>query len=145
MARSTRFISQTAPISTANTHLCVSNKTCVLSGEVISGQKLGRTLGIPTANLELPEGVVCPRPGVYACKTGEHMAVTNVGNRPTVGGSGITVEPWILDFEGDLYGKNLTLEFHAFLRPEQKFGSLEELQEEIRKNAAQTREFFGKK
>ena len=117
----------------------------VLSGQVVTGRRLGRTMGIPTANLALQPGIVVPRSGVYACKIGEHLAVTNVGTRPTVGGSGITVEPWILDFEGDLYGKNLTLEFHAFLRPEQKFDSLEKLQEEIRKNAAQTREFFGKK
>lgn len=117
----------------------------VLSGQVVTGRQLGRTMGIPTANLALRSGIVVPRSGVYACKTGEHMAVTNVGNRPTVGGHHVTVEPWILDFEDDLYGKNLTLEFYAFLRPEQKFGSLEELQGEIRKNAAQTREFFGKK
>ena len=117
----------------------------ILTGKVIAGQQLGRTLGIPTANLLLPEGVVCPKLGVYACKMGEYLAVTNVGVRPTVEGRGITVEPWILDFEGDLYGKELTLGFYAFLRPEQKFGSLEELQAEIRKNALQTRKFFGKK
>lgn len=117
----------------------------ILTGKVIAGQQLGRTLGIPTANLLLPEGVVCPKLGVYACKTGEYLAVTNVGVRPTVEGRGITVEPWILDFEGDLYGKELTLGFYAFLRPEQKFGSLEALQAEIRKNALQTRDFFGKK
>lgn len=116
----------------------------ILSGEVVSGQGLGRTLGIPTANLQVPEGVIVPKHGVYACKAMEHPAVTNVGCRPTVSGSGVTVEPWILDFEGDLYGKELTLEFHGFLRSEQKFDSLEELQAEIRKNAAQTREIFGK-
>ena len=68
--------------------------------------------------------------------------MTNVGNRPTVNGSHITVEPWILDFAGDLYGKTITLEFHQFLRPERKFDSLNELQTEIRKNARQTREYF---
>lgn len=116
----------------------------ILTGTVVSGRQLGRTMGIPTANLELPEGVVQPKLGVYACKTGHHMAVTNVGRRPTVAGSGVTVEPWILDFEGDLYGKTLTLEFYAFLRPEQKFESLAGLQGEIRKNSEQTREFFAK-
>ena len=120
----------------------------ILSGEVMSGRKLGRTLGIPTANLWIPEGVVVPRHGVYACRAiceeGTYLAVTNIGSRPTVGGHRVTVEPWLLDFSGDLYGKKLTLEFHAFLRPERKFESLPELQEEIRKNAAQTREFFGK-
>lgn len=115
----------------------------ILSGEVISGRQLGRTIGIPTANLQLPEGVTCPKFGVYACKVlsegNSYLAVTNVGVRPTVSGEGITIEPWILDFDGDLYGKTITLEFHKFLRPEQKFGSLEELKAEIQRNAAQTR------
>ena len=118
----------------------------LLSGTVISGRKLGRTIGIPTANLALPEGLVIPKLGVYACKAiteqGTYLAVTNIGTRPTVEGHHITVEPWILDFEGDLYGKELTLEFYAFLRPEQKFGSLEELKAEIQKNATDTRKIL---
>ena len=72
------------------------------------------------------------------------MAVTNVGSRPTVGGHRVTVEPWLLDFDGDLYGKTLTLEFYAFLRPEKKFDSLEDLKTEILENAAQTRKNFEK-
>ena len=118
----------------------------VLSGEVVSGRKLGRTLGIPTANLSIPEGVVQLPFGVYACKAltegNEYLAVTNIGNRPTVGGHRITVEPWLLDFEGDLYGTHLTLSFYAFLRSEQKFPSLDALKEEIQKNALQTRKIF---
>lgn len=121
----------------------------VLTGQVISGQQLGRTLGIPTANLALPQGVICPRFGVYACKAkvqGQwYPAVTNVGCRPTVGGKTVTVEPWLLGFAGDIYGETLCLEFYKFLRPEKKFPSLEALQEEILKNARQTQEFFGKK
>ena len=120
----------------------------ILSGTVITGRKLGRTLGIPTANIPLPEGVVCPKHGVYACKAyvdgQEYLAVTNIGTRPTVGGHHITVEPWLLDFEGDLYGKKLTLAFYDFLRPEMSFPSLEALKEEILKNAAKTRTFFEK-
>lgn len=120
----------------------------ILSGTVTAGQKLGRTIGVPTANLRLPDGVVVPRFGVYVCKAilenGEFMAVTNVGTRPTVEGYDVTVEPWLLDFSGDLYGKKLTLEFYEFLRPEQKFPSLEALREEIQRNALQTREFFEK-
>lgn len=118
----------------------------ILTGEVVSGRKLGRTLGIPTANISIPEGVVQLPFGVYACKAiaegREYLAVTNIGNRPTVGGHRITVEPWLLDFEGDLYGKPLTLQFFRFLRPETKFSSLDALKEEILKNAAQTRKFF---
>lgn len=112
------------------------------TGEVVPGRQLGRTLGIPTANLRLPPQVVCPKFGVYACvahaggKT--YPAVTNVGTRPTVGGAHITVEPWILGFEGDLYGAQLGLEFHKFLRPEVKFPSLEALQVQIRQDAQET-------
>ncbi len=115
----------------------------LLTGTVVPGQQLGRRLGIPTANLRLPEGLTVPKFGVYACRVrveGEvYPAVTNVGTRPTVEGQGITVEPWILDFSGDLYGKDITLEFRYFLRPEQKFNSLEELKQEIHRNAEQTR------
>lgn len=118
----------------------------ILSGTVISGRKLGRTLGIPTANLALPEDTVQLPFGVYACKAKvegkTYLAVTNIGNRPTVGGHRVTVEPWLLDFDGNLYGKELTLFFYAFLRPERKFPDLDALKEEIGKNAAQTRKFF---
>lgn len=120
----------------------------ILTGTVITGRQLGRTLGIPTANLALPPEVVEPKHGVYACKAvvdGQtYLAVTNVGSRPTVGGHHVTVEPWLLDFEGDLYGRELTLELHAFLRTEQKFASLVQLQAEIQKNAAQTRKLLEK-
>ena len=119
-----------------------------LSGPVISGRGLGHTIGIPTANLALPQGIVCPRLGVYACKAvvdgKEYLAVTNVGSRPTVGGHHVTVEPWLLDFSGDLYGKHLRLSFHSFLRPEKKFPSLAELKAEIEKNGAETRKLLGK-
>lgn len=118
----------------------------ILTGTVIPGKQLGRTLGIPTANLRLPEGLAVPRFGVYACLVcadGErYPAVTNVGTRPTVNGHGITVEPWLLDFSGDLYGRKITVEFYKFVRPEQKFASLEALQTEIRHNADETRMFF---
>ena len=120
----------------------------VLSGQVVRGQQLGRKIGIPTANLLIPQGVLVPKFGVYACRIltdqGEFSAVTNVGERPTVEGRGVTVEPWILDFDGDLYGKIVTLEFYKFLRSEQKFPTLQDLQAEIQKNAAEVRNFFEK-
>lgn len=120
----------------------------ILSGTVVHGHQLGRTIGIPTANLTLPGELLPPKFGVYAClaRIGDkkYPAVTNIGTRPTVQGEGITAEPWILDFEGDLYGRELVLEFYRFLRPEKKFPSLEALQVEIRKNAEETREFFKK-
>ena len=118
----------------------------ILSGPVISGRKLGRTIGIPTANLAVPDGVIVPRFGVYACKVmaegRSYLAVTNVGNRPTVGGHRVTVEPWLLDFEGDLYGKTVTVEFFSFLRPEEKFASLEDLKKQILQDAQRTRQYF---
>lgn len=118
----------------------------ILTGTVIPGKQLGRRLGIPTANLRLPEGLTVPRFGVYACAVEldgkKYPAVTNIGTRPTVEGSGITVEPWILDYSGNLYGREITLEFHLFLRPERKFDSLADLQAEIQKNADETRSFF---
>lgn len=76
----------------------------VLTGPVVSGRHLGRTIGIPTANLALPPQLLCPRHGVYAalaCFDGRRLpAVVNIGSRPTVGGTHVTVEPWILDFDG---------------------------------------------
>ena len=113
----------------------------IFTGTVVSGRKLGRTIGIPTANLQLPNTLLTPAFGVYACIAvvdgHRYVAVTNIGTRPTVGGSHVTVEPWILDFSGNLYGKEITLEFHKFLRPEQKFANLEELKAQIQRDAAE--------
>lgn len=118
----------------------------ILTGTVVHGRKLGRTLGIPTANLRLPEGIVTPKFGVYACSVEidgvVYPAVTNVGNRPTVNGHHTTVEPWILDYSGDLYDREITLRFHYFIRPEMKFASLEALQAEIRRNAEEARAYL---
>lgn len=121
--------------------------THILTGTVVSGKQLGRTIGIPTANLLLPPELTAPRFGVYACTVRvdgvDYAAVTNIGTRPTVSGRGVTVESWLLDFDGDLYGRELTLNFFAFLRPERKFDSLELLQAEIMENAAQARNILG--
>jgi len=114
-----------------------------ITGTVVPGHQLGRRLGTPTANVTLPEGLVQLRHGVYACRCqvdGEvHTAVTNIGTRPTVSGEGVTVEPWILDWEGDLYGREITLSFVDFLRPERRFGTLEELRAEILRDAEKAR------
>lgn len=115
----------------------------LLTGTVIGGRRLGRTLGIPTANLPLPAGVLTPKLGVYAALAyfdgQKRPAVVNIGTRPTVHGDGVTVEPWILDFDGDLYGHQLRLELFDFLRPERRFDTLDELKAEVLRNAAQTR------
>ena len=119
-----------------------------LTNTVARGKHLGSTLGFPTVNLQFPAGVLIPAHGVYACKVcfenGEsHMAVTNVGTRPTVDdGDRVNVEGFILDFQGDLYGKNVRMEFYHRLRGEQKFPSLEALREEVMRNARETRAYF---
>lgn len=120
----------------------------ILTGRVVAGQKLGRTIGIPTANLALPEELVQLKFGVYACKTEidgkSYLAVTNVGNRPTVAGENLTVEAWILDFDGDLYGKEITLSFYDFLREEKKFPDLQTLQTQIQADSRKVRKIFEK-
>ena len=123
----------------------------MLSGTVVHGNEIGRTLGSPTANLPVPQGVIAPGFGVYATRVvlpdGARPAVTNVGVRPTVSSAGqaVIVEPWILDYRGDLYGRDIRVEFHARLRPERKFPSLQALRDAIGENAAQTRAYFAAK
>lgn len=114
-----------------------------LTGTVRHGKQLGRTLGFPTANMDFPDSLAKPRFGVYACRArlpqGDFPAVTNLGLRPTVDGESVSVESWLLDFDGELYGRELTLEFYDFIRPEQKFESLDAMREEIFRNARQAR------
>ncbi len=118
----------------------------ILRGTVVHGRALGRKLGVPTANLRLIPGVVVPRFGVYACRCiidgVGYPAVTNVGTRPTVEGQSVTVEPWILDYSGDLYDREITLEFYYFIRPETKFPDLDALKAEIHRNAEETRKYL---
>lgn len=115
-----------------------------ISGPVIHGKKLGRVLGFPTANVALGEGILEPARGVYAtvitCDSGVYKAVTNVGSRPTVGKStGITAESYLLDFEGDLYGQLMKVEFVRFLRPEQKFEDLQQLKQAVQNDIEQVK------
>ena len=120
----------------------------VLTQTVGHGRQLGRTIGIPTANLVAPPHVLLPRRGVYAAKItlpdGRAFGgVTNVGVRPTVNnGQDVTVEPWILDFDGDLYGQAIRVEFYRRLRDERKFNSLAALKSQIETDAVKTREAY---
>ena len=120
----------------------------VLTQTVGHGRQLGRTIGIPTANLVAPPHVLLPRRGVYAAKItlpdGRAFGgVTNVGVRPTVNnGQDVTVEPWILDFDGDLYGQAIRVEFYHRLRDERKFDSLAALRSQIETDAVKTREAY---
>lgn len=117
-----------------------------LSGTVVAGQHLGRRLGFPTANLIPPSELLLPKRGVYAVKATvegrSYTGVCNVGSRPTVNGGQLTVETWLADFSGDLYGKTLTLDFYKYLRPERTFDSLEALQAEIFRNQAEAVAYF---
>ena len=117
-----------------------------LSGKVVPGHQLGRRLGFPTANLKLPAELVAPKFGVYACRCTidgkRYASVTNVGNRPTVDGADTTVESWIQGYSGDLYGREITLEFIRFLRPEIRFPGLEHLQDAVRSDAEKTKEIL---
>lgn len=119
-----------------------------LTETIVEGKKLGRTLSIPTANMALPQELVQPKLGVYAGRIvidgKTYVAVTNIGTRPTVDGEGITVESWLPDFSGDLYGKTLTLNLSHFIRGEKKFPNLAALQAEIQENARQARKLLGK-
>ena len=120
----------------------------VLSDTVHSGYHLGRRLGAPTINMYFPEGVLVPKHGVYATKVflenGEgYMAVTNVGVRPTTRNSNrVSVESHLLDYEGNLYGRQARVEFYQFLRSEVKFDSLKALGEQIAEDAENARDYF---
>lgn len=118
----------------------------VLSGQVVPGRHLGHKLGFPTANVLFPQGVICPKHGVYACRVyvdgASYIAVTNVGSRPTVEGHQVRTESWVLGFDGDLYGREITLEFWSFLRPEQKFENLDALVRAVELDARHTLDFF---
>ena len=121
----------------------------ILGGTVVHGRHLGRTIGIPTANVQIPEDVAVPKPGVYASicwvEGTTYPAVTNIGSRPTVGGHQLRAESWLLDYQGDLYGAYLTVQVHHYLRPELKFDSLEQLQAQIRADAAAARSKLAEK
>lgn len=118
------------------------------SGTVTHGKKLGRLLGCPTANQILPPELLELNHGVYATRVQLHdgtfrNAVTNVGSRPSLDdGQHITVESWLMDYEGDLYDQTLRVEFCKFLRPEQKFGSLDELLAAIKRDGETARAHF---
>lgn len=122
----------------------------MLSDTVRSGYHLGTKMGTPTINMKIPEGVIIPRHGVYAAKVilddgSEHISVTNVGVRPTVSDAGaVSVESFILDFDGNLYDKQARVEFFSFLRDERKFDDISSLGEQIKCDAEKARAYFAK-
>ena len=119
-------------ITLANTML---GRPYSLVGTVVTGQQLGRTIGFPTANLKLPEEKFLPRYGVYSVDVLLEQTVIkgvmNIGCRPTVAGEAPTIEVHLLNWSGDLYGQILTVNLIKFIRPEQKFASVEALKQQI--------------
>lgn len=111
-----------------------------LRGEVTHGDKRGRELGFPTANLIPDDALVCPGHGIYACLADGHPAAVSIGVRPTFKTGRIElIEAYLLDFEGDLYGRTLRLDFLARLRGERRFDSAEALVEQMHRDVEETR------
>jgi riboflavin kinase/FMN adenylyltransferase len=112
-----------------------------IKGRVVDGKKIGRQIGFPTANLEVDPLKLIPSDGVYVVDVEvegvEYRGVLNIGTRPTVSGDQRTVEVHIIGFTGDLYGKEIELNFLQFLRHEMKFSSLDELRTQIQKDIDQ--------
>ncbi|MGI5976388.1 MAG: bifunctional riboflavin kinase/FAD synthetase [Candidatus Limivicinus sp.] len=121
-----------------------------LSDTVHSGYHLGTRLGTPTINMYFPEGVLVPKYGVYAAKVyldhGEsYISVTNVGIRPTVGDNNrVNVESHLLDYSGNLYGRQARVEFYSYIRQEKKFDSFDALSEQIKADGETARKYFDK-
>ncbi|QMV40120.1 bifunctional riboflavin kinase/FAD synthetase [Cohnella cholangitidis] len=126
----------------------------VIKGEVVHGDARGRLLGFPTANLSPEQSYVIPRSGVYAIhidvlsnsgvSEGRYNGVLNVGYRPTFDapGGALKLEAHLFDFAGDLYGRQLALTFHTFLRAEKKFESIDQLVAQISSDSGRAREIF---
>ena len=119
-----------------------------LSGNVVKGQQLGRTIGFPTANVQPTESYkLVPMKGVYAVTVttpnGHYLGMCNIGTRPTVSNdSSVSIEVHLLDFQGDLYDQNLQLTFVARLREEQKFSDIETLKAQLAEDKASTLAYF---
>lgn len=118
-----------------------------VSGRVMHGQKLGRQLGVPTANVRMHR-FPCPLRGVYAVEvTGQTLkaqGVCNVGLRPTVCGQQPVLETHLFDFDKDIYGQLLTVEFKQFIREERKFDGIDQLKEQIFKDIEEVRAYFSR-
>ncbi|GAB3510465.1 bifunctional riboflavin kinase/FAD synthetase [Spirosoma knui] len=132
-------------VDTANRFL---GRAYNLTGTIIKGQQLGRTIGFPTANLQVDDPIkLIPANGVYAVDVlygGQTLGgMLNIGYRPTVGGTNQTIETYIFDFDKDIYGEHMTLKFRAFLRPEQKFDGLPALVAQLKRDEESARKILG--
>lgn len=131
-------------VETANSYL---DYEFMISGEVVKGKAIGRTINYPTANLRLKENYkMVPKNGVYIVKSildGNIVyGITSIGTNPTVGGNEKTIETHFLDFNKDLYGEKITIEFIKFIRDEETFDSIESLRLEIEKDEIFAKHFL---
>jgi len=110
-----------------------------LDGVVVTGDQRGGTLGYPTANIAMDPLLVCPRYGIYAGEALGHRAAISIGTNPHYGGTERRIEPFLLDFEGDLYGQRLVVELWERLRDEAVFASEEALVAQIALDVEATR------
>ena len=128
--------------NTAEVNACLG-RLYHLNGRVVMGDQRGRTIGFPTANLAVWDELLLPASGVYATyarvKGLRYAAATNVGVRPTVDGVRLTIEAHILDFDEDIYGQDVRLEFVRRIRPEMKFSGLDALKAQIAADVAEVR------
>ena len=106
---------------------------------VVAGDQRGGTLGYPTANIAMGPELLCPRYGIYAGAALDHRAAVSIGTNPHYGGTERRIEPYLLDFDGDLYGKRLVVELWERLRDEQVFESEAALVEQIARDVEATR------
>ena len=110
-----------------------------LDGTVVAGDQRGGTLGYPTANIAMDPQLLCPRYGIYAGEALGHRAAVSIGTNPHYGGTERRIEPYLLDFDGDLYGKRLVVELWSRLRDEEVFESEEALIAQIARDVDATR------
>ncbi|GAB3893589.1 bifunctional riboflavin kinase/FAD synthetase [Spirosoma agri] len=136
-----RLALQEGNVHTANLFL---GRQYTLTGTVVKGQQLGRTIGFPTANLQVDDPIkLIPANGVYAVDVVHadqtYGGMLNIGFRPTVAGTHQTIETYIFDFNKDIYGEHMTLRFREFLRPEQKFDGLPALVAQLKRDEESAR------
>ena len=124
----------------------LTGKKFFFIGVVEGGKRIGRTIGFPTANISPKKGKILPPNGVYITKiyfhNKEYYGITNVGKKPTVQGDRVNVETHILNFEGDIYGETILVEFFNFIRPEKKFLNLDDLMKQIEEDIKVLEKYF---
>ena len=122
-------------------------KPYILAGKIEHGKGLGKTVGMPTANLSVCDETKLPEHGVYATRMivdgKSYKSVTNIGTRPSVDGEErVTVETFVIDFDGDIYGEDVQLEVYQFLRPIQKFQGIEAVWEQVKKDVEKAKKIL---